>query len=283
MKEAIPMHLHRNLTRSGVYLKIVTSENLGYHPIEYAHRDDYYIIGLITRGTVCVDIDFEMLTASEGEVGLIRPGQIHRFLNCENFEVLMLSIERSIVSDQYQLIFEETAFSCKATEAPAIEFGELKVLYRLIYDMSLRDGNLSVIRNLVSAFVGIAAGCFKRVNSLQNSYSSRHAEIVLQLNALMQTYITQNHSPSYYADKLNLSSVYLNETVKNVTGWSVSNYIRNEIILRAKRLLYYTNMTVKEIASSLGFDDNAYFTRLFTKATGISPLQFRQNLELSNH
>lgn len=275
MKEAIPLHRHKDMTETGIYLKIVTPENLGNHPIEYAHRDDYYILGLITRGTVCVDIDFEMLTVSEGEIGLIRPGQIHRFLNCENFEGLMLLIERSIVSDQYKLIFEETAFSCKAIELPNIEFGELNVLYQLIFDMAARDGDLSVIRNLVSAFVGIVAGCFKRVNSLQNTYNSRHAEIVLQLNSLLQTYITENHSPSYYADKLNLSSVYLNEVVKRVTGWSVSNYIRNEIILRAKRLLYHTNLTVKEIASSLGFDDNAYFTRLFTKATGKSPLQFR--------
>lgn len=141
--------------------------------------------------------------------------------------------------------------------------------------MSARCGDLSVIKNLVSAFVGISAGCFKRINSLQNSYGSRHAGIVLQLNSMLQTYITESHSPSYYADKLNLSPVYLNEVVKRVTGWSVSNYIRNEIVLRAKRLLYHTNLTAKEIASSLGFEDNAYFTRLFTKATGKSPLQFR--------
>jgi len=275
MKEPIPMHLHKDLSDSGINLKIVTSENLGNRPIEYAHRDDYYILGFITHGSVCVDIDFEMLTISKGEIGLIRPGQIHRFLNCENFEGLMLLIERSIISDPYKLTFEETAFSCKAIEVPDIEFGELTVLYRLVFDLSGRDGDLSVIRNLVSALVGIAAGIFQRANSIQNSYSSRHVEIVLQLNSLLQTNITESHSPSYYADKLNLSPVYLNEVVKRVTGWSVSNYIRNEVILRAKRLLYHTNLTVKEIASSLGFEDNAYFTRLFTKATGRSPLQFR--------
>ncbi len=275
MKEIIPMHLHKDITKTGIYLKVVTSENLGHHPIEYAHRDDYYILGLVTRGTVCIDIDFEELTISEGEIGLIRPGQIHSFLNCENFEGLMLLIDRSIVNDSYKLIFEETAFSCRAIKMPDIEFGELSVLYRMIYNMYVRDGDLYVIRNLVSAFVGIVARSFKRVNSLQNSYSSRHAEIVLQLNSLLQTYITESHSPSYYADKLNLSPVYLNEVVKRVTGWSVSNYIRNEVILLAKRLLYHTNLTVREIASSLGFEDNAYFTRLFTKATGRSPLQFR--------
>jgi YesN/AraC family two-component response regulator len=72
-----------------------------------------------------------------------------------------------------------------------------------------------------------------------------------------------------------LSSYYLNEAIKKTTGLSVGDYIRNEIVLQAKRLLFYTNLSVKEIASSLGYDDYAYFTRLFTKSAGVSPTQFK--------
>ena len=275
MKESIPMHLHRDITEAGIYQKIVTSENLVPHPIEYVHRDDYFILGLIVRGTVCIDIDFERQTISEGEIGLIRPGQVHRFVGGDDFEGWMFMIESGVVSDRYKLIFEKTSLSGNTLWLPNKEINELKTLYHLIYSLGEREEDMFIMRNLASAFVGIVAGYFKRVNSRQNSYNSRHAEIVLQLNSLLQTDITESHSPSYYADKLNLSPVYLNEVVKRVTGWSVSNYIRNEVILRAKRLLYHTNLTVKEIASSLGFEDNAYFTRLFTKATGKSPLQFR--------
>ena len=275
MKESIPMHLHRDITEAGIYQKIVTSENLVPHPIEYVHRDDYFILGLIVRGTVCIDIDFERQTISEGEIGLIRPGQIHRVVGGDDFEGWMFMIESGVVSDRYKLIFEKTSLSGNTLWLPNKEINELKTLYHLIYNLGEREEDMFIMRNLASAFVGIVAGYFKRVNSRQNSYNSRHAEIVLQLNSLLQTDITESHSPSYYADKLNLSPVYLNEVVKIVTGWSVSNYIRNEVILRAKRLLYHTNLTVKEIASSLGFEDNAYFTRLFTKATGKSPLQFR--------
>ncbi|WP_301425383.1 AraC family transcriptional regulator [Bacteroides caecimuris] len=275
MKEAIPMHLHKDVTETGIYLKIVTPEDLGNHPIEYAHRDDFYILGLITRGTVCIDIDFERQTVGAGEIGLIRPGQIHRFINGENFEGLMLSIEKGIVCDQYKLIFKETSFSCNAIEVQNTEFVELKILYQLIYDMVGRYEDLSVIRNLVSAFVGMTAGCFKRADCQHYWNNRRHTEIVMQLNHLLQLYLIESRSPSFYADKLKLSLAYLNEVVKSVTGWNVSNYIRNEIILLAKRLLYHTNLTVKEIATSLGFDDNAYFSRLFTKATGKSPMQFR--------
>jgi AraC-like DNA-binding protein len=46
--------------------------------------------------------------------------------------------------------------------------------------------------------------------------------------------------------------------------------------LRAKRMLIYTSLNIKEIAINLGFDDYAYFTRLFTKATGLSPTSYRK-------
>lgn len=269
------MHRHKDLAENGINLKIVTPKDVAKHPIEYIHRDDYYIFGLMVRGTMIFDIDFEQQAVGVGTIGLIRPGQVHCFLGGEDFEGWMLMVESGMVCDRYKLILEETSFSGKTLWLPDQGLNELKTLYQLIYDLWTKKEDISIIRDLVSAFIGIAACCFKRENNMQNSYNSRHVEIVLQLNSLLQTYITESHSPSYYADKLNLSPVYLNEVVKRVTGWSASNYIRNEVILRAKRLLYHTNLTVKEIASSLGFEDNAYFTRLFTKATGRSPLQFR--------
>ena len=75
---------------------------------------------------------------------------------------------------------------------------------------------------------------------------------------------------------MSLSSVYLNEAVKNTTGISVSRYISGEIMIQAQRLLFYTDMSVKEIALELGYDDPFYFTRLFTKITEISPTRFRE-------
>lgn len=82
------------------------------------------------------------------------------------------------------------------------------------------------------------------------------------------------------ASMLNISPVYLNEVVKEVTGMSASSYIRNEMVLQAKRMLVYTGLSVKEISNRLGIEDCAYFSRLFTRTTGLPPSLFRQkNLE----
>ena len=68
--------------------------------------------------------------------------------------------------------------------------------------------------------------------------------------------------------------------MKAVTGMNVTVYIKNEVVLQAKRLLVHTDLTVKEISYRLGIEDHAYFSRLFLQATGVSPTAFRQrNLE----
>lgn len=64
--------------------------------------------------------------------------------------------------------------------------------------------------------------------------------------------------------------------MKGVTGENVSGYIQSEILLRARRMLVYTQQQIGEIARTLGFDDCAYFTRLFTKRTGMSPTSYRE-------
>ena len=83
-------------------------------------------------------------------------------------------------------------------------------------------------------------------------------------------------SPSQYADELNYSLSHLNDSVKITTGFPVSYWIHQQVILEAKRLLYYTDMNVREIAFSLGYEDYTYFSRLFSKVAGMSPNAFRR-------
>ncbi|MCZ8216998.1 MAG: helix-turn-helix domain-containing protein, partial [Cyclobacteriaceae bacterium] len=69
---------------------------------------------------------------------------------------------------------------------------------------------------------------------------------------------------------------HLNDTVKAFTSNSVSTHIQQISILEAKRQLYFTNKSVKEIAYDLGYDEPVYFGKLFKKITNHTPLAFRQ-------
>ncbi|CCY65921.1 uncharacterized protein BN467_00396 [Prevotella sp. CAG:1124] len=141
------------------------------------------------------------------------------------------------------------------------------------------DLTRTTIIRLTETFTGIVVEAIRETGALQEKHGGRQMEIALSFLHLLAEHITINRSPSYYASLLNISPGYLNEIVKEVTGMSVTLYIRNELILQAKRLLVHTGLSIKEISNMLGIDDYAYFSRIFMQTTGISPSAFR----LKNH
>lgn len=83
------------------------------------------------------------------------------------------------------------------------------------------------------------------------------------------------HAVGDYAQRLGLSPKSLTKHFQKAGLLSPSEFIKNRIITEAKRQLIYSDNHVKQIAYDLGFNDAAYFTRFFTKATETSPLQFK--------
>ncbi len=110
----------------------------------------------------------------------------------------------------------------------------------------------------------------------QTSYSETSNRYISQYTKLIDKSFKENHSVSFYADKLNITSGHLNDLCKSHLGKSAKQYIQYRIILEAKRLILYTDLQIEEIASELNFDDSSYFIRKFKQITGFTPLSFRQ-------
>jgi AraC-like DNA-binding protein len=62
-----------------------------------------------------------------------------------------------------------------------------------------------------------------------------------------------------------------------VTGFTVSYWIQQQIMLEAKRLLCFSKLNVKVIAHALGYDVHTYFSKLYRQATEMTPLAFRDS------
>ena len=103
---------------------------------------------------------------------------------------------------------------------------------------------------------------------------SRYVEQFIQ--AVNEQYILR-HDVEYYADKLCITSNYLNKIVRQTLGTTAKLHIHKKVLEEAQRLLKYTTLTVTEIAERLHFDSSSYFTRFFKKQTGLTPLQYREN------
>jgi AraC family transcriptional activator of pobA len=116
-----------------------------------------------------------------------------------------------------------------------------------------------------------------------DAYSSRPVELSHKFKELLSENIRTYKSPSEYAGMLHISEAYLNESLKKITGSSVSFWIKYKTIMEAKRLLYFTDLTVKQIAAALGFENHSYFSRLFRKETRMTALTFRKKFKDSNN
>ncbi len=84
------------------------------------------------------------------------------------------------------------------------------------------------------------------------------------------------HSVTEYANRLGLSPKSLSKHFQKIGTETPSDLIKSRIITEAKRQLLYSSKAIKHIAFDLGFNDPAYFSRFFTKATGKSPKLFQK-------
>ncbi len=106
--------------------------------------------------------------------------------------------------------------------------------------------------------------------------AGRRPAILDELRALIEANYRTIHYPSDYAERLHSTPKALGRVVKEHLGKTLTALIRERVLKHAKWELLHTLRAVKEIAREVGFDDELYFSRMFKKATGRSPTEFRE-------
>lgn len=117
-----------------------------------------------------------------------------------------------------------------------------------------------------------------RIYKLQSNYFQKeesNIDIIREYNYLVETHYKEKHSVSHYADMLNKSPKTLANLFKKSGNQTPLFYIKNRIMLEARRLLSYTDKPISEIGYELGFTDVQVFSRFFKNIEGISPTEFK--------
>lgn len=110
-------------------------------------------------------------------------------------------------------------------------------------------------------------------NSGRKTTSSNHLPVFVNL---VNRHFRENQDVAFYAEKMNITTNYLNKIVRNALGHSAHDFIMNRVISEAKILLRLTDVSVNELAYSLGFSDPNYFIRVFKKWEGVSPKEYQK-------
>ena len=105
------------------------------------------------------------------------------------------------------------------------------------------------------------------------------SELVRRFEVLIEQHFCAHWTVSDYAAALSITPTHLSRLARAATGHAASQLIQERVVREARRNLVYTNMPISTIAYALGFNDPAYFSRLFVGATGLSPRAFRDKAQ----
>lgn len=248
-----------------------------FEHLEQSHRHDYHLFFLQEKGITSIEIDFQKHKIKPSSVIYIHPNQVHRIVGkMENITMSGWAISNENLHPGYLKLLDGIA-PAKPLSLNKEAFSIISEAVSLCIKLSERKHEKlyhSLLKDSCNTLVALIASQYLAQSKLTDAHS-RFEIITKAFKAILEHDFTTAKKPAAYAQSLNISAPYLNECVKNATGHSVSHHIQQRIILEAKRLLYHSDRSVKEIASELGYDDYPYFSRLFNKITGMSPLTFR--------
>jgi AraC family transcriptional regulator, transcriptional activator of pobA len=102
--------------------------------------------------------------------------------------------------------------------------------------------------------------------------------ILQKLKDAIEEHFKSKHAPSDYAEMLYITPKALGKITKKHFNKTLSSLINERIIIEAKRELYLTHKSVKEIAYELGYEDEYYFSRFFKVNADVSPQLYRETV-----
>ena len=140
-----------------------------------------------------------------------------------------------------------------------------------------REAINSILLSLFYLVTGIGSERIRDVGEDVRNASNRSKVIFEQFIKLVSEYHLQHRNVGFYADKLCLTPKYLSKLIKTATGRSAPDWIDAYVILEAKNLLKYSNVTIKEVVYRLNFPNQSVFYKFFKARTGMTPSEYRNS------
>lgn len=239
------------------------------------HRHGCYELFFIAKGEGTFYIDCQTYKVQENSFFLVTPERIHGWESTQNLDGYLIKFQSSIFTDQTFVDFL-SIFHFDTVNVSASEFAVFEAILKNLHaeyktTKSFQECTISNLLQILLIYV-------KRAVPAQPT-THIHNTLFNSLNDLMQANHYQITPVTYYAKKLKTSVKALNQVVREITGFHCSEFIRTKTIQEAKRLLKYHTMSCNEIADYLGFIDPAYFSRFFKREVGVSPKNFRNEVE----
>ena len=245
------------------------------------HRHTFFELLFFTKAQGNHEIDFGHYPVKPNSVHFVSPGQIHKLHLKKNNGYVVCFTEDFVSLKSKERLAESFPYYNNANY-PVLHLNkqlsvELQELVKSIHQEHSKGGANSsdICRSYLNIILLKLKICFDETYESGKKDGSDKHQKVTQFKRLINEDYLSHKTVSDYAEDLFVSPNYLNALCKKQEGKTATQLIQERILLEAKRLLYATDMHIKEISYYLKFDDVPYFNRFFKKQTKVTPNEYR--------
>lgn len=287
MNDSIPVIEMVDSKNHSLQFELQTMEYIDEHRhnrIDHPHKHDYFVIIWMKSAEGKHMVDFQEFVVKQPSVFFLTPGQVHQLQTGPHPDGYVLSFHNDFFctsESQRELLLNTGLFyNCSQFRPHSVSAEQASILENLIAlmqdEMKQQEYmQYESLRSLLQLFL-IQCSRFWGHSESASSITSRPAWLTRRFLSLLETDYRTHAKVSDYASKLVVTPNHLNETIKKTTGFPVSEHIKKRVILEAKRLAVVENLSAKEIARTLGFDDEAHFSKYFKNNAGVTFSGYRQ-------
>ncbi len=250
------------------------------------HRHNYYSVIWPFSGSGRHVVDFNEYLILPHHIFFVSPRQVHQIISGPETTGLVIlftpeflmknSIREDFISN-LRLFRDSSETPALPISGPMLQnllqfAGRIKDVYA-----AEQEHKYETIGAYLKLFL-IECNGHCSLGPYQNTQNAEVGKAMVQrFKNMVETRFHQWHQVKEYAGALSVSPNYLNEVIKSTIGIPAKDFIRNRLLLEAKRTAVFTDKSSKEIAFELGFGDPSHFSKFFKTGTGRSLLEFKQS------
>ena len=258
---------------------VYSFDNTWKRPFRSAH----YSVILVEQGQMEVKVNLQEYKLHQGELLIIPPSAIREISweeNSVHFLSLLFSADFILASGnytksvaQFPLFKSDEQAMISLNPEDRIIVSRMIELIRLllIRHHAAQKANEELVRPVFQSVIAQVGYCYEEQRNSRTSNNS----IVQQFFDLLVTHYKKERNVSFYAGRLSIHEKYLSQLLKQKTGQTARSFIIQMVILEAKVLLDYPDLTVSNIADQLHFQNQFHFSRFFKKYTALTPTEYR--------
>jgi len=266
---------------SDALIKVLKINPKSKYSTEEAHRHNFNELFFFEEGGGDHLIDFVNYKIKPNSINSVVANKVHyvnRAIKSHGY-VLMIKndfFQNEILKANYTFLIE-----CEELELSKKAFAEqLAFIEKIEQELSAA---MPLVNEIVASIVHLMLLKLKQFLQADNTSKDlklKDNSFYKAFYVLIEEHFANERSTQFYANHLNVSAAILNKELKKATGKTTSKLLQDRLLLEAKRLLFHSDLSVKEIGVELNFTDSAHFHHFFRKTENCSPSDYRKKVKI---